>query len=123
MSLEGMVCPACGAPISFENGRDYVFCSHCGVQVFKRDDNNKSLTIRTIDDARILEASGKINSDEIGYKKFKIKALMISVIAMMTLIVCLLTYVFVGSEYVMVELFFAFDVFLYAGLLRNKNKQ
>lgn len=35
--LEKMFCPSCGAPISFEDGRDDTFCSHCGHQIFKED--------------------------------------------------------------------------------------
>lgn len=35
--LEKMFCPSCGAPISFEEGRDDTFCSHCGHQIFRED--------------------------------------------------------------------------------------
>jgi uncharacterized Zn finger protein (UPF0148 family) len=58
MNLESATCPKCGAPIIFEEGRDDVFCSHCGTQVFK-DDGNKTITYRTIDEARIKEAEVK----------------------------------------------------------------
>lgn len=55
MSLESMKCPSCGAPITFEKDRDFVFCSHCGTQVFKNDENKKEVTYRTIDEAKIKE--------------------------------------------------------------------
>ena len=37
-NLEGMTCPKCGGQIYFDdNGQEYVFCSHCGTQIFKED--------------------------------------------------------------------------------------
>ena len=37
--IEKMFCPSCGAPISFEEGREDTFCSHCGSQLHRDDDN------------------------------------------------------------------------------------
>ena len=37
--IEKMYCPNCGAPISFEEGREDTFCSHCGSQLHRDDDN------------------------------------------------------------------------------------
>ena len=55
MSLEGMVCPKCGGQIQFEEDQDYVFCSHCGTQIFKDSDNKKSFTYREINETRLKE--------------------------------------------------------------------
>ena len=37
--IKKMYCPSCGAPISFEEGREDTFCSHCGSQLHRDDDN------------------------------------------------------------------------------------
>ncbi|ADL36470.1 hypothetical protein bpr_IV105 (plasmid) [Butyrivibrio proteoclasticus B316] len=58
MEMTTNKCPNCGAVLHFEGNGDTCFCSHCGTQVF-RDSNNKTITIRTIDDARIREAELK----------------------------------------------------------------
>lgn len=34
-----MFCPSCGAPIVFEEGSENTFCSHCGSQLHRDDDN------------------------------------------------------------------------------------
>ncbi len=36
--IQKMFCPSCGAPISFEDGREDTFCSHCGSQLVREDD-------------------------------------------------------------------------------------
>lgn len=38
-TIEKMFCPSCGAPIAFEEGREDTFCSHCGSQLHRDDDN------------------------------------------------------------------------------------
>lgn len=38
-TIEKMFCPSCGAPISFEEGREDTFCSHCGTALHRDDDN------------------------------------------------------------------------------------
>ena len=38
-TIEKMFCPSCGAPISFEEGREDTFCSHCGAQLHRDDEN------------------------------------------------------------------------------------
>lgn len=55
MSLEGMNCPKCGGQISFEEDQDFVFCSHCGTQIYKDSENKKSITYREINEAKIKE--------------------------------------------------------------------
>lgn len=35
--IQKMFCPNCGAPITFQEGRDDTFCMHCGTQCFKED--------------------------------------------------------------------------------------
>ena len=39
MKLDAMACPKCGAPLSFTEDQDFCYCSHCGMQVFKEDEN------------------------------------------------------------------------------------
>lgn len=38
-TIEKMFCPSCGAPIVFEEGREDTFCSHCGAQLHRDDEN------------------------------------------------------------------------------------
>lgn len=58
MDMKANNCPNCGAALHFEANSDTCFCSHCGTQVL-RDSNNKTITLRTIDEARIKEAEVK----------------------------------------------------------------
>lgn len=37
--IQKMFCPSCGAPIVFEEGREDTFCSHCGCQLHRDDEN------------------------------------------------------------------------------------
>lgn len=37
--IKKMFCPSCGAPVSFEPGRENTFCSHCGSQLYFHDDH------------------------------------------------------------------------------------
>lgn len=37
--IKKMFCPSCGAPVSFEVGREDTFCSHCGSQLYFKDDH------------------------------------------------------------------------------------
>lgn len=37
--IQKMYCPSCGAPIVFEEGREDTFCSHCGCQLHRDDEN------------------------------------------------------------------------------------
>lgn len=74
MSLETMKCPSCGAPITFEKDRDFVFCSHCGAQVFKNDENKKEITYRTVDEAKIKEIEYRAQKEKNSTKTFIIYA-------------------------------------------------
>ena len=37
--IKKMYCPSCGAPISFQPGREDTFCSSCGSQLYFKDDH------------------------------------------------------------------------------------
>lgn len=47
-------CPACGADISVESGREFSFCTYCGTKIMINNDNEH--IYRNIDEARIKEA-------------------------------------------------------------------
>ena len=47
-------CPACGADISVDEGKDFSFCVYCGTKVMRVNDNEH--IYRNIDEARIKEA-------------------------------------------------------------------
>ena len=64
MEFKSTNCPNCNAQVNFEEDQDFVYCSHCGTQIYKDDPNKKSFTYRTIDDARIIEANNKIKELE-----------------------------------------------------------
>ncbi len=49
-----MKCPACGAEINIESGREFSFCTYCGSKIMKTNDNEH--IYRNIDEARIKEA-------------------------------------------------------------------
>lgn len=38
-TIQKMYCPSCGAPVSFESGREDTFCSHCGSQLYFKDEH------------------------------------------------------------------------------------
>ena len=54
INLVSIKCPACGADLSVENGREFSFCSYCGTKVMLSNDNEH--IYRNIDEARIKEA-------------------------------------------------------------------
>ena len=47
-------CPECGADLSVENTREYLFCSYCGAKVLLNNENEH--IYRTIDEAEIKQA-------------------------------------------------------------------
>ncbi len=47
-------CPACGADLSVESGREFSFCSYCGTKVMLNNENE--YIYRTIDEAKVKEA-------------------------------------------------------------------
>lgn len=49
-----MRCPACGAEINVESGREFSFCTYCGSKIMMNNDNEH--IYRNIDEARIKEA-------------------------------------------------------------------
>lgn len=48
-----MRCPACGAEINVESGREFSFCTYCGSKILMNNDNEH--IYRNIDEARIKE--------------------------------------------------------------------
>ncbi len=47
-------CPACGADLSVESGKERIFCSYCGAKVMMTNDNE--YIYRTIDEASVVKA-------------------------------------------------------------------
>ena len=47
-------CPECGADLTVENTREYLFCSYCGAKVLLNNENEH--IYRTIDEAEIKQA-------------------------------------------------------------------
>ena len=61
MSLESTKCPNCDAPVTFIENKDYVFCSHCGTQIYNP---NKKVTVnKNIDVAKIKEIEYREKKD------------------------------------------------------------
>lgn len=54
IQLISVKCPACGADLSIESGREFSFCSYCGTKVMIANDNEH--IYRTIDEAGIKQA-------------------------------------------------------------------
>ncbi len=55
--IKKMYCPSCGAPVSFESGREDTFCSHCGSQLYFKDDH---LEVKLKHEERKMEHEEKI---------------------------------------------------------------
>ena len=55
--IKKMYCPSCGAPVSFEVGREDTFCSHCGSQLYFKDDH---LEVKLKHEERKMEHEEKI---------------------------------------------------------------
>lgn len=54
VQLIALKCPACGADINVESGREFSFCSYCGSKIIMNNENEH--IYRNIDEARIKEA-------------------------------------------------------------------
>lgn len=54
-----LVCPKCGAHLSVDANREFLFCEYCGVKILLNDEN--TYTIRKIDEAKIK----KVEADQI----------------------------------------------------------
>ena len=62
--IKKMYCPSCGGPISFESGREDTFCSHCGSQLYFKDDH---LEVKLKHEERKMEHEEKMS--DIDYKR------------------------------------------------------
>ena len=66
MKIISLKCPNCQANISIEKGRDNIFCSYCGTQIFI-DDETIKIKKHIIDEAKIkdVEANKEIRMREL----------------------------------------------------------
>ena len=55
MAIVTAVCPQCGAKTIYDESRKRCYCTYCGVQLVEVEDS-KTITIKTIDVARIKES-------------------------------------------------------------------
>ena len=54
-------CPECGAALEVEDGRDKIYCSYCGTQIFLDDDiEKKEVTHRFVDEAEIAKSNASV---------------------------------------------------------------
>ena len=60
MKMIACRCPSCGANLQIEEGKKKVFCTYCGTPILV-DDENRTVTYRTVDEARIREAEAREN--------------------------------------------------------------
>lgn len=67
--IKKMYCPSCGAPVSFESGREDTFCSHCGSQLYFQDDH---LEVKLKHEERKMEHEEKMS--DIDYKRISREA-------------------------------------------------
>ena len=54
MGLEPITCPKCGGTIHIPSHEKTCYCTYCGAQLFF-DDGSRTITYRTVDEARIKE--------------------------------------------------------------------
>lgn len=52
-------CPECGGNVVLEEGHDTCFCTYCGAQIALEYPNSKHVTVKKVDEARIVEAEAK----------------------------------------------------------------
>lgn len=131
MSLEGMVCPNCGAQLHFEGDKEYCFCSSCGTQVFKDDENTIKIkkTIINEDKAKIIEAENRIKELEFkeresirNQKNLKFKLIIGLIVAVLYIALLAVTYINLGEFYPAMIVMFTVIVLMYYFLLRGNNK-
>lgn len=85
ISVNSIKCPDCGADLEYEEGREKIFCTYCGVPIVITNENEK--IIRHIDEAAIKreeteriiklkehEAKEKRNDRSYKMRMIKIKA-------------------------------------------------
>lgn len=68
-NLVPLTCPKCGGSIQAPEGTNKCFCTFCGTQLFI-DDGSRTVTYRTVDEARIKEAEIE---KELEFKKLEIE--------------------------------------------------
>lgn len=54
INLFSMKCPDCGAELSVERDREFLFCQYCGAKILVNDEN--TFTVRHVDEAELKKA-------------------------------------------------------------------
>lgn len=65
-------CPACGASLKVEEGRDLIYCEYCG-NAIRLDDNvdRKEVVYRKVDEAEIIKNQNAIELEKIRIEETK----------------------------------------------------
>lgn len=71
--VKSMFCPNCGAPVSFQPGREDTFCSNCGSQLYFQD-NHLELKLRHEEVKMAYEEKDKEREFELEKEKRDTKA-------------------------------------------------
>lgn len=80
MELQPITCPKCGGTIQAPVGGKTCFCTFCGTQIYF-DDGSRSVTYRTVDEARIKELELERQRLELEEQRRPGKAKLIAVLA------------------------------------------
>ncbi len=113
MGLETMSCPKCGAPLHFDDpAQEYCFCSHCGTQVYKTDENKKTVTIR--DEGKIKETELKEKRFEMFKQYLTLKNVLITLGIL--IFITALIYIFFGKDAVLIIYGILLVIAMWAGL-------
>ena len=59
MEVVALFCPKCGGKINLPEGKNSCYCGYCGSQLVV-DDGSRTVTYRTVDEARIRESDNEI---------------------------------------------------------------
>lgn len=93
MKIIACRCPSCGANLQIEEGKKKVFCTYCGTPILV-DDENRTVTYRTVDEARIREAEMRENIFKSQNDVKRLRTIIIGILAGIVLLAIIASFIF-----------------------------
>ena len=112
MKMIACRCPNCGANLQIEEGKEKVFCTYCGTPILI-DNENRTVTYRTVDEARIREAEMQENIFKKQSDLARLRTIIIGILAGIILIAIIASFIFATDEAVtilIVIILFGFNI-------------
>lgn len=96
MELKAVTCPSCGGSVHIPDNEKDCFCTFCGSRIAV-DDGSKTVTYRTVDEARLRELELEAKQLELDekHRPFRIKLML--VLGVLGFVMIILGF-FMGSE-------------------------